>query len=72
MSARDELIESMLPTLNSPSRGEEEAVNRLIDAFAHELAEQQREALGTTDDPLYYGLSAGWLIDLIDPERNSG
>ena len=64
MSARAELLREM--THNHLYMDDERA-NALIDAFAHELAEQQRAALE-------YGPGADWdyktgrsLADLIDP-----
>jgi hypothetical protein len=39
-----------------------------VDAYAHQLAEQQRAAIKETDDPVFYAGEAGWLADLIDPE----
>lgn len=70
MSAREELVESMLPTLHSPARGEEEAVNRLIDAFAHELAEEIRAAYdGEGPDEDNWIRTPFDAADLIDPKK---
>jgi hypothetical protein len=47
---------------------------KLIDAFAHELAEQQRAYAREVGVPLEDGdiVSAGDVIDLIDPQSNAG
>lgn len=73
MSARERLAE----TLRSPGLiglREEEAIE-LIDAFAHELAEEQRafvkrEGVQTGDDPYTVGVRD--VIDWIDPYFGAG
>ncbi|MFB8071108.1 hypothetical protein [Streptomyces californicus] len=68
MSARDELLESLLPWTRRPADGEEDACNALIDAFAHELAEkvraEERNRKGWAGSSFGLRLAA----DLIDPE----
>ncbi|MFJ3037730.1 hypothetical protein [Streptomyces tendae] len=66
MSARDDLFHRLVVEggLNP------HWANRQIDAFAHELAEEQRafvkeEGVPTGDDPYIVGV--GDVIDLIDP-----
>lgn len=76
MSARDELLESLLPWGRRPADGEEEACNALIDAFAHELAEKIRTR--TLEAPEGFVHRQAWvdawnegrddMADLIDPE----
>lgn len=46
----------------------EAGLQAIRDTHAHELAEQQRAAIGKTDDPVFYESEAGWLVDLIDPD----
>lgn len=67
MSAREELLEALLPTYRAQyAPGEEESANALLDAYAHELAEKIREErhnrYATGLDEEY------WPADLIDPE----
>ena len=71
MSAREELHESLCGSCCGRSAlGECEAVNRQIDAFAHELAEEIREHGGTRGDE-YFNEAAHVFADLIDPEVKS-
>jgi hypothetical protein len=70
MSARDDLISSL--TEHACCFSEEDA-KRMVDAFAHELAEKQRVAAKTEFDRDVYidELSmqfTGKVVDLIDPE----
>ncbi|MFF9271132.1 hypothetical protein EF919_18195 [Streptomyces sp. WAC02707] len=72
MSARDALLREM--THNHLYMTDEDA-DELIDAFAHELAEEQRkfvkeEGVSTGDDPYIVGV--GDVIDLIDPHVGRG
>lgn len=50
MSAREELFEAMTGGGWSLAPGEAESANRLIDAFAHELAEQVLALRSTVPD----------------------
>jgi hypothetical protein len=50
---------------HSPERSEK--ASKLIDDYTHALAEVQRDAIGNTDDPVFYEGEAGWLPNLIDP-----
>ncbi|MFJ6237960.1 hypothetical protein ACIQH0_28220 [Streptomyces griseus] len=76
MSARDELLESLLPWNRRPADGEEDACNALIDAFAHELAEKARKIMGPRQLPSgaepekIARYVNGWhdAVDFIDPE----
>jgi hypothetical protein len=52
VNARDELFEAMMPTYETQyAPGEADAVNALIDNFAHELAEKIRNCIGKDDYP---------------------
>lgn len=65
MSAREELHESLCGSCQGRySRGECEAVDRLIDNFAHELAEKIRCQYGQAPD-VY---SVADCANLVDPE----
>lgn len=72
MTARDRLIEA----LKSPGLVglRDEEADDLVADFAHELAEQQRAYAREVGVPLEDGniVSAGDLIDLIDPRVGSG
>lgn len=66
MSARDALVAYLRQAGLSTPRAEAN-----LDAFAHELAEEQRafvreEGVSTGDDPYIVGVSD--VIDLIDPQ----
>lgn len=66
MSARDTLVAYLRQAGLSTPRAEAN-----LDAFAHELAEEQRafvkeEGVSTGDDPYIVGV--GDVIDLIDPQ----
>jgi hypothetical protein len=64
MSARDELEHYLTFSGHGPTKRK-----ALIDAYAHELAEQQRAYAREVGIPLEDGdlVSAGDVIDLIDP-----
>jgi hypothetical protein len=49
-------------------------IEEMLNAFAHELAEQQRAYAREVGVPLEDGdiVSAGDVIDLIDPQSNAG
>lgn len=47
----------------------EDVIDGALCLHAQELAAVQREALTKTDDPVFYGGEAGWLVDLIDPTQ---
>lgn len=69
MSARDELLESLLPWDRRPADGEVEACNALIDAFAHELAEKVRAKADTFSDwDFTTRRDMRAAADLIDPD----
>ncbi|MDH6625749.1 hypothetical protein M2271_003560 [Streptomyces sp. LBL] len=87
MSARDELFDHVM-SLNASICGERcvgcmcresdgEEANKLIDDFAHELAEKQRAELDDMNDGPVYVDDREWiqraskLPDLIDPEVSS-
>lgn len=73
VSAREALIRSVYSKLS------QNQMEELLDNYAHELAEMQREHVRTlAADPFKYG-SAHWAIrgaddvaDLIDPEVSDG
>lgn len=75
MSARDDLISGL--TEHACCFSEEDA-KRMVDAFAHELAEHQRHHVRHQgQNPLHYG-SAHWAMigvdeaaDLIDPMKDT-
>lgn len=46
----------------------DQTIDSLITAVRAHAAEQQREAIRKTDDPVFYEGEAGWLPDLIDPK----
>ena len=69
LTARDRLLAYLRQTGLSTARAEAN-----IDAFAHELAEQQRTYARGVGLPLEDGdtVTAGDLIDLIDPHASLG
>lgn len=72
MSARDRLAEA----LKNPGLVgyDEEGAAELIDAFAHELAEQQRAWIDSNDaafDGLTNYVALSDLADLIDPTKRA-
>ena len=80
MSAREELFEALTDGGWSLAPGEAESVNRLINSFAHELAEQirdeqdrveqeERDRFGHLDpETALQGEAVRARADLIDPE----
>ncbi|WP_069752941.1 hypothetical protein [Streptomyces sp. EN16] len=76
MSARDELFESLTGGGWNLAPGEADDVNRLIDNFAHELAEEARKIMGPRQLPSgaepenIARYVAGWhdATDFIDPD----
>lgn len=70
MKARDELEDLMVGTYGMP----DEKAGRMLDAFAHELAEKVRRSVGVMGQSLaaaevsYFVRKAA---DLIDPEVKS-
>jgi hypothetical protein len=78
MSARDELFEAMTDGGWRLAPGEAESVNRLHDAYAHELAEKIREdtraaltrvtAMHGADWGRTWAMGRERAADLIDPE----
>ncbi|MEU5166812.1 hypothetical protein [Streptomyces mutomycini] len=73
MSAREELLEALLPLYRAQyAPGEEESSNALIDAFAHELAEEIRRAQFGPEGQTWNWWDAATIPDecanLIDPE----
>lgn len=73
MSAYDDIHDRIHgPGYCDPPCGLCVEVADLVGAYAHELAEKQREAIRKTDDPVFYEGEAGWLPDLIDPEVANG
>ena len=66
MSARQKFLD-VLAGLSHELRVQ--IVDEILNDHAHELAGKQREAICKTDDPVYYESAAGWLPNLIDPEK---
>lgn len=67
----EDLALDLFTTGQSLTAGRAEAerlLQQIKDRHAHQLAEQQREAIRKTDDPVFYEGEAGWLPNLIDPE----
>ncbi|WP_435279157.1 hypothetical protein [Streptomyces sp. 1222.5] len=73
MSAREQFFEAMAGGW-SLTAAEAEGLNRVIDDFAHGLAEEQRAYAREVGVPLGDGdtVSAGDVIDLIDPHASAG
>lgn len=74
MSAEEELIDSLMrpPYIGDSRYGcDEDEARMLVRAFAHELAEKQRERLLPDDeDPhVSYNRTVRRLADLIDPKK---
>lgn len=82
MSARDVLYANLMAVNTTLSPGDPVVINRLLDAYAHELAERQRawaEAqsgrelrLEPEQLPSVVKAAIGLAADLIDPEVSDG
>lgn len=67
MTNFEAILIGLFSVAHTPEQAQHAARTVLRD-HAHQLAEQQREAIRRTDDPVFYEGEAGWLVDLIDPE----